>query len=132
MSKDNVAVVTEVVEAVFGRRDYDAAAQYFSPVAEWHNTDTFPGQQVCCGPNEILAFWRTFMDVFDVESGSGVERVAHAGDVVVVQVRSRGAASSSRIPIDQQWAITFRLAEGLIVRAEARGDYDKAVAAAGL
>ena len=132
MTDDNVRVVTAVVEAVFGRRDYEAAAQYFSPAAEWHNTDTFPGQQICCGADEILAFWRTFMDVFDVEGGSGVERVAHAGDVVVVQVRSRGAASSSRIPIDQRWAITFRLKDGLIVRAEARGDYDMALAAAGL
>src|SRR5262245_63430779 len=128
MSKENVTLVTKVVEDVFGRRNYADATRYFSPVAEWHNSDAFPGQQTCCGPDEIVAFWGTFMDVFDMEGGSAVEKVAHAGDVVVVQVRSRGAASSSRIPIDQRWAITFRLADGLIVRAEARGDYEKALA----
>jgi ketosteroid isomerase-like protein len=131
MSQENITVVTEVVESVFGRRDYTAAGKYFGPDAEWHNTDAFPGQQICCGPDEILAFWSTFMDVFDVDGGS-VEKVAHADDVVVVQVRSRGAASSSRIPIDQRWAITFRLKDGVIVRAEARGDYEKALEAAGL
>jgi ketosteroid isomerase-like protein len=132
MSEDNVKVVTEVVEAVFDRRDYDDAVRYFRPEAEWHNTGAFPGDQICCGPQAIVEFWESFMDVFQTQGGAVVENVAHADDVVVVQVHSRGFARGSRIPIDQRWAITFRIADGLIVRAEARGDYEKALAAAGL
>ena len=132
MSEDNVRVVTEVVESVFDRRDYDVAARYFSPEAEWHNTGAFPGEQICCGPEEILAFWGSFMEVFDIHGGAVVEDFAHAGDLVIVKVHSRGVARGSGIPIDQLWAITFRLKDGLIVRAEARGDYEKALAAAGL
>ena len=49
-----------------------------------------------------------------------------------MQVHSWGRSKGSGIPLDERWAVTFRFAGGRIVRADVRGDYAKALAAAGL
>jgi hypothetical protein len=131
MSQQNVEIAREVVEAVFHRRDFEGAAAHFDLRAEWHNSGAFPGPRSCSGIEEMQAFWRSFMEIFET-GGTQVEDVADAGDIVVARVHSWGSAGGSGIPIDVRWAITFRFAAGKVLRADVRGDYDKALAAAGL
>lgn len=132
MSDQNVAIARDVIDAVFSRRDFDAAAARLHPGAEWHNTGAFPGSQTCAGREAVVAFWQSFLDVFEHLGVSAVEDHAVSGDTVVVQVHSYGTTSRSGVPIDRRWAVTFRFEGHLIVRADVRGDYAKALADAGL
>src|SRR6266550_8392855 len=127
MRPRNEEVVRRFVEAL-REGDYEGAASALHPDAEWRNTDAFPGQQVCCGPEEIKVFWQTFFDAFE-RRGMEVEKLAQSGETVVAEIHSWGTGRASGAPIDVRWATVYRLREGRILRIDVHGDYDKALEA---
>jgi hypothetical protein len=89
---------------------------------------------------EVLLNWGTIIDFtkdlwasFATEGARGeVERVRTMGDCVVLGVHSQGRGKGSGVPVDVHWAITLTVSEGKIARADVRGDYAKALEAAGI
>ena len=132
MSGENIELARRALDAV-RRGDSDGAAQCFHPDAEWHNTAAFPGQRIVIGPEAIIEFGKDLWASFATEGERGeVERVRASGDRVVVGVHSQGRGKGSGVPVDVRWAITLTLREGKLARADVRGDYAKALEAAGL
>jgi len=131
MSRENLDTVGRVLDA-FRDLDYDRAAAEFAADAEWHNTDSFPGQRVCCGPNEIKAFWESLSDVFALGANAEVGQIVEHGDIVVTETHSRGRGKASGAPVEARWGTVFELRDGKVVRAQIFGDYRRALRAAGL
>jgi ketosteroid isomerase-like protein len=134
MSHENVEIVRQLIETV-GDARYGDAASYLHPDAEWHNTRAFPGPRTVIGASAIQEFWRDLFGAYGgdrSDSGMEVERVAHAGDVVAVQVHGWGQGRGSEIPIDTRWAHTLRIRDSKIRRIATYGRFDDALQAAGL
>ncbi len=131
MSQENVELVRRMFEAVW-RRDYGDAGRFFRADVEWHNTSAFPGPRTIVGPKAIFAFWKELFESFEDEGAMEIEEVRAGGDDVVLGVHSRGRGKGSGVPVDVRWALVFNLHDGKIARVDVRGDYAKAVLAAGL
>ena len=131
MSRKNLDTVGRVLDA-FRDLDYDRAAAEFAADAEWHNTDSFPGQKVCCGPDEIKAFWRSLSDVFALGRNAEVGRIVEHEDMVVTETHSRGRGKASGAPVQARWGTVFQLRDGKIIRVQICGNFEKALKAAGL
>ena len=130
MSHQNLETVHRVQEALHAG-DYLTAVSEFDPAIEWHNTDSFPGPKICCGPEEVTAFWESFFETFD-RQGTEIEDSVASGDTVVVQIHTWGQGRASGAPMDVRWASINRFHNGKIVRVDVHGDYTRALAAAGL
>jgi ketosteroid isomerase-like protein len=131
MSRENLDTVGRVLDA-FRELDYDRAAAEFAEDAEWHNTASFPGQSVCCGPDEIKAFWEGLSDVFALGHNAVVAQIVEHEDLVVTETHSRGRGKASGAPVEARWGTLFQLRAGKIVRVQIFGDYRNALRAAGL
>jgi ketosteroid isomerase-like protein len=131
MSAENREAVRRVLDA-FRVLDYDRAAAEFTADAEWHNTDSFPGQRVCCGPDEIKAFWEALSDVFALGANAEVGQIVEHEDMVVTETHSRGRGKASGAPVEARWGTVFQLRDAKIVRVQIFGDFKKALKAAGL
>jgi ketosteroid isomerase-like protein len=80
-----------------------------------------------------MDFWTTMMEDFDTDSGKQeVERLIPGESTVVIGVHSVGRAMRSGIPVDVRWAAVVQLRDGLISRVDVHGNWEKALAAAGL
>ena len=127
-----MAIVRRAFDAVH-RRDFEGAARYFSAdKVEWHNTAAFPGPETLRGLAAIIEFWHDLYGSFEEGEPATIEKVRAAGDCVVIGARTRGHGKASGVPVDVRWALTYRLHDGRIERVDARGDYAKALEAAGL
>ena len=111
--------------------DRDALAALLSENAEWHNSPDFPGASVLRGRPAIVTFVADFFDDWSHRAFE-IERSAERGDLVVLGLRSRGSGRTSGVPIDVRWALTLRTRDGLVTLVHARGEFEKAVKAAGL
>src|SRR5205085_12286356 len=111
-------------------RDWDAVRRHFHPDAEWHNTRDFPGPAVCRGIDEIVEFWRNLFDSFT--GAMELERVKAEDGLVIHGIRSLSAGKASGVPIDVSWAVAYRVRDGLVVRADVFGGFDRAAKALGL
>jgi limonene-1,2-epoxide hydrolase len=131
MSEVDQAVVRRLLAAAFANRDYEGAARELHDDAKWQNTDEFPGPRCCSGRAEITAFWQTFLDAFEPE-GTRIEKVTESAGVIVMQIHTCARGKASDIPVDLRWAGTFWVRDGKVARVEARGDYGKALQAAGI
>ena len=132
MSEENIELAHRALD-VLRRGDSDGAARCFHPDAEWHNTPAFPGQRIIIGPEAIIDFTKDLWASFATEGSRGeVERVRTMGDCVVLGVHSQGRGKGSGVPVDVHWAITLTVRDGKIARADVRGDYAKAIEAAGI
>ena len=131
MSRENLETVQRVLDA-FADLDYDRAAAEFADDAEWHNTTSFPGQNVCCGPDEIKAFWQSLSEVFALGQNAEVAQIVEHQDKVVTETQSSGRGKASGAPIEARWGTVFQLREGKIIRAQVYGDFKRALKAAGL
>ena len=86
-----------------------------------------------CGAEGDHRLWQELFGSFgDEGEPATIEKVRADGDCVVMAVRSRGQGKASGIPVDVRWAIAFRLRDGKIQRVDVRGDYARALEAAGL
>ena len=131
MADADLAVVNRLLEAI-GEQRYEDAAGVLSEDAEWHNTAGFPGPTVCRGRADIARFWRELFETYAEMPDRRVERVEHADGVVVTEQHGRATGRSSGVPVDIRWAHVFHLRAGEIARVETYGQYERALAAAGL
>jgi ketosteroid isomerase-like protein len=131
MSQENVEIVRRMFKAVW-RRDYSDAESCFHADVEWHNTSVFPGPRTIVGPKAISAFWKELFETFEGGGEMEIEEVRADGECVVLGVHSWGHGKGSGVPVDVHWALTLSLHDGKIARVDVRGDYAKAVLAAGL
>jgi ketosteroid isomerase-like protein len=132
MSQENVEIARRAFEFV-RQGEYGGAAGCFREDVEWHNTPAFPGPRTIVGPRAIVDFWQELFGSFgDEGERATIEKVRADGDCVVMAVRSWGQGKTSGVPVDVRWAIAFRLRDGKIQRVDVRGDYAKALEAAGL
>jgi ketosteroid isomerase-like protein len=131
MSKENVGTVRGMLEAV-QQRDFDEAEGYFDPKVEWNNTSTFPGPRTIVGPKAIFAFWKELFQNFQGAGEAEVEDLNAGGDRVVLGLHTQGRGHGSGVPVNVRWALIFRFRDGKIVQVDVRGDYSKALEAAGL
>ena len=129
---DEAVEIARTALSGFSGLDPETAARLFAEDAEWHNTMVFPGKRVLRGPAEIAAFGRELaVQVSDWRLDIEREAVADDG-AVVLGLHSRGTTTASGFPLDVRWAVVVRVRDGAIVRIDVRGDFDKALATAGL
>jgi ketosteroid isomerase-like protein len=132
MSQENEELACRFFYAL-QRRDYDAVRACVHPAAEWHNTAAFPSRRTVTGPKQILEFWQDLTESFAKgDAGAEVEHVKSKGNIVVIGVRSWGRSATAGLPIDVRWSLTLGVRAGRIERADVRGDYQRALEAAGL
>jgi ketosteroid isomerase-like protein len=128
MSQENVDKTRSFIEA-YNRRDFDAAVEFFHPQVDW----VLPEHQSmdsCCGPAEVMGFWREIDENFDALRLRPQEYV-DAGDRVAVRLRHFGRGRESGIEIDTELyhqVSTFR--DGIMVRIEYFTDWSDALEAA--
>jgi uncharacterized protein (TIGR02246 family) len=124
----------EVVRAAFAaihEGDRQAAAALFTPDAEWRNTSSFPGPQVCVGADAIVDFYATLTEDFESLSDE-IEQVRAVGDRVAVGFHQWGAGRQSGVPFDLRYAASIRLDDQRIARVQTHGGYEQALGAIGL
>ena len=86
----------ETMRALIAARaegDYDRAAEYLHPDAEWRNTTVFPGPRVVAGAQAIRDFSEDLFEAYAASSrGSGmeIERATESGETVVVLMHGWG------------------------------------------
>jgi ketosteroid isomerase-like protein len=134
VSEKNVKIVRRVVETI-GSGDYDLAASYLDPDAEWHNTAVFPGPKSVVGAKAIAGFWRDLFGAYGGETaaaGMEIEKLVDAGEVIVILIHGWGSGQSSGVPIETRWAHVLRLRDSRVVRVETHGRFASALEAAGL
>ena len=131
MSQENVKLAKRMFEAV-RRRDFDDAGSYFHPEVEWNNTSAFPGPRTIVGAKAIFAFWRELFESFHGVGEAEIEEVNAGGDRVVLGLHTHGRGKGSGVPVDVRWALIFSFRDGKIAQVDVRGDYAKALEAAGL
>jgi ketosteroid isomerase-like protein len=115
--------------------EYDRAATYLHPEAEWHNTAVFPGPRVVTGAQAIRDFWEDLFEAYAAtsrSSGMEVERAAESGETVVVLMHGWGHGAESGIPFDTRWAHACVVRESRVLRVDTYGRYETALQAAGL
>jgi ketosteroid isomerase-like protein len=129
MREENLKAVIEYIDA-YNRRDFDAAVDAFDPEVEW----VLPERQSsdsCCGPAEVIRFWREIDENFDDLQLRPQEHIA-AGDRVATRLRHYGLAKSG-VEIDTELyhqVVTFR--GGRMVRIEYFASWPEALDAAGV
>jgi ketosteroid isomerase-like protein len=125
MSQENVDKTRSFIEA-YNRRDFHTAVEFFHPQVDW----VLPQHQSmdsCCGPDEVMGFWRDIDENFDALSLRPQEYV-DAGDRVAVRLRHFGRGKESGIEIDTELyhqVSTFR--DGVMVRIEYFTEWAKAL-----
>ena len=129
MSQANVDAVRRMFEASW-QGDLAEAESLFSDDVVWHNTRAFPGRRTIVGPKAIFAFWQELFESF--EGQMEIEQARAGEDRVVLGLRSRGQGTGSGIPLDFRWALIFALRGGKVTRVDVRGDFTRALEAAGL
>ena len=97
--KRNKALVLEAFDALFNRRDFEAAERYWSPDYVQHSAGIGPGR------DGLFAFVRSVQRLY--ESGLAVAE----GDYVMVHGRFHGGGRPTRIVVDILRIEDGRLAE---------------------
>ncbi len=130
MSRENVDKAREFIEA-YNRRDFAAAVQHFDPQVDWVLPER-QGFDSCCGPEQIVGFWRGLDETFD-DLRLHPQEYVDAGDRVATRLRHSGRGKGSGIDIEEELyhqVVTFR--DGTIVRFEYFVEWSDALAAAGV
>lgn len=130
MSRENVAVVRHIVEAL-DADDLEAALGHMHPDVEFHEDPHFPESGVYRGRAAIAAYARQFQDAwaeFDYELRDAFE----AGNrvVAVLHIRGQGKLSGAELDVEGGWVWTIR--DGQAVRCDAYLHLDEALEAVGL
>jgi uncharacterized protein len=128
-AESNVALMRFCYDA-FARGDIEVLVALADPEMEIVESDLLPGPRTYRGPEGLLeAFdnWAGQFDDFSVE----VERIACAGDKVVVQARHRGRGKESGVPVEARVSYVHTLRDGKGVRWEMFATWEEALAAAG-
>jgi ketosteroid isomerase-like protein len=134
MSQENVEIVRQLLRTL-GEGDFETAAGYLDPDAEWHNTAVFPGPRTVAGADAIAEFWRDLFGTLQSEAGDGAieaEDVVDSGETVVVRAHGWGHGQQSGVPVDMRWAHVIRFRGPKVVRVDTYGHFASALEAAGL
>ena len=130
MSQENVDKAREFI-AAYNRRDFDTAIAHFDPEIEW----VMPARQRSDsgrGPDAAIRFFEGIDETME-ELWLEPQEFVDAGDRVATRLRHHGRGKGSGAEIDEELyhqVATFR--DGRIVRMEYFGEWDEALAAAGL
>jgi ketosteroid isomerase-like protein len=103
------------------------AAQIFAEDAVYREDPRWPGAGVYRGPDEIVACWINYLDVFE-EPVLAVERIEPLGEQMLVDVGFRSRVGE--MPVEHRWSYVVELRDGLVARLDAYLDRSDALAAA--
>src|SRR5215216_6356076 len=130
MSQENVELVKRAIDA-YNRRDFDAMRRMNNPDVQldWSASRGLEAG-VYEGPEEVLAFYRGFLEMFD-EVEIEPDRFIDVGDSVVVPntARMRGRDGIETIA---RSALVFELRNGLIARIRLYQETQEALDSVGL
>ncbi len=132
MSQENVERVRAVVEAM-NSRDIEAAVKLAHPEIEWKTLDAFPDAGTYRGPEEVLAFFQTWMETFKgfrvhLEDCEAVDE--HR---VLARLRVSGEGTGSGVVVESPHffqLLEFR--DGLVIRAQMFQTESEVLEASGL
>jgi len=130
MSEENVAVVTQAIEA-FNLSDVDAFAVLTTVDFEWSPSmvaiegTTFRGRE---GIERYFESLKIAWEKFHIHRG----RFRHAEDLVVMLGRLEGRGMGSGVPVDSSLGMVFDFRGGMISRIRGYLDHAEALQAAGL
>jgi ketosteroid isomerase-like protein len=126
-SPENVELVRSGYEA-WRRGDLEAAVASFAADFEPIENPVFPEARSYHGPDEFLAYARSFLDIWESWELDVGEILDAGNDVlafVVWRVRGRGSGVEATMPIIHRWT----LADGRVTRLQSYFDRDEALEA---
>jgi ketosteroid isomerase-like protein len=127
---DNVALVRSFYER-FNSGGRNAALDFLSPDIEMETDPRHPSAGVYRGVEQYRAFMEEFEEPYE-QSFLEPERYFAKGDQVVVYVRTRRRPHGSSIEVENRIGFLWIVRDGKLVREQAFGEREKALAAAGL
>jgi ketosteroid isomerase-like protein len=132
MSRENVAVVRQALDALNGR-DVDAFVARLHPdvVTDWSRA-VGPERGVFRGHDEVVRFLHSWWGAFE-ESVFIVDEVIDAGDDVVVAFHGRQTGRGSGAIVEGRGSVlVWSLTDGTVVSATLYQTRDEALAAVGM
>lgn len=127
MSQANVEVVRKLYESQ-GSEFFDL----LDPHVVWINYASAPETRPYVGHDGVREWVKGFRDTFGDYRMEATEIIDAGGDQVVAANRISGAGTTSRIPIEHEFASLITLVNGRIVRVQGFDTLEKALEAAGL
>ena len=132
MSEANVEVIRAAYSAS-NAREMDRLRTYFDP-------DVVHRAAECAlddfgelhGIDALFAYYQDWIDLFDDLQAELLELREAGDDRVVARVRNHGHANKSGVPTELQYAVVYRLRDGLVVESQEYLEFDQALATAGL
>jgi ketosteroid isomerase-like protein len=128
VSTANVDVVRASFEA-WKQGDFERSLSHYAEDATWQTGAV--DDLVRCGRGGVARAVEEWVGTF---TGYWLEadELIDAGDRVVALGREGGAGRASGVPVEEKWALVFRLDSGRIVEARGYTDHAEALADAGL
>ena len=111
-----------------GRGDWTRLLESLDPEVEWHNPDNAIEPGVRQGKDSFKVGLERFLESVEVE----IERIAVAGDQVVVLLRMEGQGRASGIPLNQSFGHVIEMRNGKLIRFAWFTEQAEALEAAGL
>jgi hypothetical protein len=138
MNEENVALVRRAYESISavgrterGELDPEVIVpdvwERVDPAFELHERADLPDAKVYRGREEAKEFWRKTADVF-VEIRWDVDELIEVGDTIVARSRIVATGRGSDVPVEMDEVDVFWFRHGLLVRLQAFGTIDDAMA----
>lgn len=132
MSSENVEVVRGT-QVAFNQRGLDGLCESFHPdIVHRAIEGAVDDAGEMHGIDAIRGYYQDWIDMFD-DLATEVDEVRDAGgDRVVARLRTHGRAKLSGIATEIDYAVVYRVRDGLIVESREYAELEQALAAAGL
>jgi ketosteroid isomerase-like protein len=130
MTAARLELLDRVYEA-WNRADVDAIVAEMHPAMVVHLSGEYPGMpDTLHGPDGVRHFFALFGEVWETLRVE-VERYEDLDDRTVALLRFVGR-SHAGVPVEREAAHTVWVEDGLVVRLDAHGSWEEALAAAGV
>lgn len=126
MSQENVEIVRKLYES--------RGSEFFElldPHVVWINYASAPETRPYVGHDGVREWVKGFRATFGDYQMEATEIIDAGGDQVVATNRLAGAGTTSRVPVEHEFASLFTLVNGRIVRVQGFETRDEALEAAG-
>jgi ketosteroid isomerase-like protein len=116
VSTENVQLVRRLLE-VYNERSFDENLDLMDPEFVWDVSRVpLPDADTHRGREEFERFHDTWLEGFEVDHVEA-EEIVDAGDHVVVMIHHRGRGKTTKIEVEQRYAMVWTLRDGRAVSA---------------